>query len=55
LINTSSERICAEIRQLISVEAIVWPGTGGGSTSATSPVLNDAALLLLRRPVPDLT
>jgi hypothetical protein len=55
LIDASSERICAEIRQLISVGAIVLPGTGGGSTTATPPVLNDAALLLLRRPVPDLT
>ena len=55
LIDASSERICAEIRQLISVGAIVLPGIGGGSTTATPPVLNDAALLLLRRPVPDLT
>ena len=55
LVDASSERICAEIRQLISVGAIVCPGTGGGSTTATPPVLNDAALLLLRRPVPDLT
>jgi hypothetical protein len=60
LIDASRERICTEARQLASQGAILWPGTEDGANAddgipVTAPALDSEALLLLRRPVPDLT